>query len=90
MKDAGAVIEVVFVSSDRSEGDMRGYMNESHGDWLSVPWGSPLASHLKSKYGVSGIPALIVVKKDGTIITRDGRSDVHRKGASAYNEWITK
>jgi hypothetical protein len=42
---------------------------------------------LKSKYGVSGIPCLVVVKKDGTIITKDGRSDVHRFGASCFQQW---
>ena len=31
---------------------------------------------LKSKYNVSGIPALIVVKKNGAVISTDGRSDI--------------
>lgn len=31
---------------------------------------------LKSKYNVTGIPALIVVKKNGAVISTDGRSDV--------------
>jgi len=90
LKDEGAGIEILFVSSDRSENDMRQYMNESHGNWLAIPWGSQLAAMLKSKYNVSGIPALIVVKPDGTILSRDGRSDVHRKGTMVYQEWTKK
>ena len=39
-----APVEVVFVSSDRSEQEMLQYMVESHGDWYSVQWGSPIAS----------------------------------------------
>lgn len=31
---------------------------------------------LAEKYNVSGIPALIVVKSDGTLITANARSDV--------------
>jgi hypothetical protein len=42
---------------------------------------------LKSKYGVSGIPCLVVVKKNGTVITKDGRSDVHRLGAGCFQQW---
>ena len=34
LKDMNAPVEVVFVSSDRSENDMLQYMVESHGDWL--------------------------------------------------------
>merc|ERR1712071_666122 len=79
LKDSGAKIEIIFVSSDRSEGDMRSYMNEAHGDWLALPWGSQITSVLKHKYNVGGIPCLVAVKKDGTVITADGRSDVMRK-----------
>merc|ERR1712233_58132 len=31
---------------------------------------------LKQKYGVSGIPFLVVVKADGTLVTKDGRAHV--------------
>ncbi|XP_046441673.1 nucleoredoxin-like protein 2 [Daphnia pulex] len=87
LEAVGARLECIFVSSDRSENEMIQYMVESHADWLAIPWGTQLAGTLKSKYGVSGIPCLVVVKKDGTIITKDGRSDVHRFGASCFQQW---
>ena len=46
LKDNNAKIEIVFVSSDRSENDMKSYMNESHGDWMAIPWGSPITSYV--------------------------------------------
>lgn len=87
VKGAGGRIEVVFVSSDRSQQEMFQYMAEAHAEWMAIPWGSPTAANLKAKYNVSGIPALIVVKKNGQIITTDGRSDVHRMGANCYQQW---
>jgi len=69
-------LEIVFVSSDRSPDDMTSYMKESHGDWLGVEHNSQLANDLKQKYGVSGIPFLVVVKADGTLVTKDGRAHV--------------
>ena len=69
-------LEIVFVSSDRSPEDMISYMKESHGDWCGVEHNSALATDLKQKYGVQGIPMLVVVKKDGTLVTKDGRSHV--------------
>ena len=44
-------LEIVFISSDRSEEDMSSYMKESHGDWLAVAHNSNLANDLKQKYG---------------------------------------
>merc|ERR1712078_513147 len=56
-------VEIVFVSSDRSNDDMLSYMKESHGDWLATEHGSPL----------------VVVKPDGTLVTKDGRAHVCSK-----------
>lgn len=44
VKENDAKLECIFVSSDRSENDMLQYMNESHGDWLAIPWESPVAA----------------------------------------------
>merc|ERR1711963_1111230 len=55
------------------------YGEESHGDWCGVEHNSNLANELKQKYGVQGIPMLVVVKKDGTVVTKDGRSNVVSK-----------
>jgi len=67
-------VEIIFVSSDRSPADMISYMKESHGDWLAVEHGSEVGQGLKQKFGVSGIPCLVVLKSDGTLITKDGRA----------------
>merc|ERR1712154_624855 len=53
-------VEIIFVSSDRSPADMVSYMKESHGDWYGVEHGSDLAQGLKQKFGVSGIPCLVL------------------------------
>ena len=38
--------------------------------------------------GISGIPSLVVVKKDGTLVTKDGRSHVTGKNpAQAVKDW---
>ena len=73
-------MEVIFVSSDRSQADMISYMSESHADWLAIPFGSPSVQTLSAHFGVRGIPALIVVGRDGSIISRDGRQEVMDMG----------
>jgi len=69
-------LEIIFVSSDQSHDAMMAYMKESHGDWLVVEHESDLSNTLDQKYGIEGIPTLIVCKKDGTVVTENGRGDV--------------
>ncbi|XP_054717777.1 nucleoredoxin-like protein 2 [Uloborus diversus] len=81
-------LEVIFVSSDRSEDALFDYMAEAHGDWLAVPFGSNIVEQIKKKFDIRGIPSLVIVKKDGTVVTSNGRSDVEKKGAAAVKEWM--
>merc|ERR1712126_97683 len=81
-------IEIVFVSSDQSAEDMNAYMKEAHGDWMAVEHNSDVSNQLSQKYGVSGIPCLVVVKKDGTLVTKEGRSGVTSMApAQAVESW---
>ncbi|XP_023340806.1 nucleoredoxin-like protein 2 isoform X3 [Eurytemora carolleeae] len=81
-------VEIVFVSSDESNEDMLSYMKESHGDWLAIEHNSNLTNSLNEKYEVDGIPTLVVCKKDGTVITKDGRDHVMSKQpAQAVKDW---
>ena len=63
-------------------------MKESHGDWLAVPHGSEAGQELKKKFGVTGIPCLVVIKvADGSLITKEGRNAVQTKGPAAVKDW---
>lgn len=68
--------EVVFVSSDRSEDAKSKYMTEAGMAWPAVKWNSDAANALKSRYEISGIPTLVMLRDDGATLTRDGRSMV--------------
>jgi len=83
----GGSVEVIFVSSDRSQEDMANYMKESHADWLAVPFGSPANQVLSSHFGVRGIPAVKVVGRDGTTISAEGRQEVISLGVAAFKQW---
>jgi len=79
-------VEVIFVSSDESKEDMVNYMNESHGDWYAFDHGSKIGQKLKKKFHVSGIPTLVALKTDGTILNEDATDDIE-KGPSIIDEW---
>ena len=87
IKKQGNPFEIVFVSSDRDEKHMLDYMREMKMPWLAIPFGDGRVGKLKSKFGIRGIPSLVIVDAQGNTITKDGRGDVGRKGAAAYKAW---
>uniref|UniRef100_A0AC34QPS1 Thioredoxin domain-containing protein n=1 Tax=Panagrolaimus sp. JU765 TaxID=591449 RepID=A0AC34QPS1_9BILA len=81
-------LEIVFVSFDRTAADLDKYLSEAHGNWLYIPYGDKNIETLSEKYGVSGIPSLIVIKPDGEVITKEGRADVQGKPPKAtLSKW---
>ncbi|PAV71494.1 hypothetical protein WR25_12233 [Diploscapter pachys] len=88
LKSSGE-FEVVFISYDRNEQDLKSYMKEAHGDWYHISFKHPKIQELASKYGVNGIPALIIIKPDGEIITKEGRTNVQAKTSPkvTISEW---
>jgi thiol-disulfide isomerase/thioredoxin len=82
--------EVVFVSSDRSPKAQMEYMKGSKMEWYTMPHRSDAANTLSKKYGVRGIPALMIVSSDGKTITKDGRTDVTSNPNGALKGWKKK
>lgn len=69
-------LEIVFVSFDHDAEKAMKYIAEAHGNWLYLLPEDQKVKDLSDRFSVDGIPTLIVVKPDGSIITNDGRSDV--------------
>jgi len=82
--------EVVFVSSDRSPKDQMDYMKKAGMKWYTMPHRSSAANALAKKYGIRGIPALIIVSPDGKTITKNGREDVFKNASGALKTWAKK
>jgi nucleoredoxin len=68
-------LQVVFVSSDKDQDQFKDYFKEM--PWLALDFEDrKRKAQLSSMFGVRGIPALVIVDKDGSVITKDGRSAV--------------
>ena len=80
-------VEIIFISADRDSDAMMSYMKESHGDWYALEHKSKLKNTLEQKYEVQGYPTLVVLRADGSLITKDGRGNVQSKGSQAVEEW---
>jgi nucleoredoxin len=67
-KAARDKFDVIFVSADKTEESMLGYMKEDDMEWPAIAYdklrGNPL-----SKYGGRGIPCLVVLDENGTVVS---------------------
>lgn len=83
--------EIVFVSLDNSEGEKKTYISEMDMKWLTVPGASsPEAQKLAQKFQIRGIPSLIVLGPDGSVVTANGREDVMIAPDKALQKWKEK
>jgi len=71
----GKNFEVVFVSSDRDENSFTEYFRDM--PWLALPYSDrDRKATLSSKFKVRGIPTLVILDEDGSLITKNGRNSV--------------
>ena len=87
LRREGKPFEIVFVSSDRSEADMRRYMANYGMPWKAVPFSSSRREELGRRFKIRGIPSLVIVDANGKLLTANGRDDVGSLGAAAYDRW---
>lgn len=64
--------DVLFVSSCKSEKDMLGYMSEDKMGFLAVPHDKVRDTGLMKTHNVSGIPHLVVLDKNGKVVSSPG------------------
>lgn len=79
--------EVVFVSSDKDLDTQKSYMTEYGMKWPAIPQTDAAGKELSRKYGVRGIPTLVVLGADGSTISKDARMDVARDAENALAKW---
>ncbi|EPB67520.1 hypothetical protein ANCCEY_13388 [Ancylostoma ceylanicum] len=67
------------------------YLTEHCGGWLAIPFGDGRIQEFLAKYEVPTIPALKVLKDDGSILVADARNQVQEKGrddpVKLFEEW---
>jgi len=78
--------EIIFVSSDQDEDSFKEYFG-------SMPWKAisfekeDVRTALGEKFGIRGIPALIVLNSEGKVISKDGRAEVMKSKEKAFDTW---
>ncbi|CAF4476628.1 unnamed protein product, partial [Didymodactylos carnosus] len=67
--------DIVFVSGDTDQASFDEYYKEM--PWKAIPFADrTLAEKLNEKYEIQGIPSLIILKPDGSVLTADGDGEL--------------
>jgi thiol-disulfide isomerase/thioredoxin len=66
--------ELVFCSMDKTDAEYKSYTSDM--PWYCLPHTSPVMGKLANQYGAQGIPHLVVLDKDGTVLQQDGVGEV--------------
>ncbi|VDM56636.1 unnamed protein product [Angiostrongylus costaricensis] len=94
LKDSGKDFEIVLVSRDREDEDLKEYLTEHCGGWFGIPFGDERIKKFLEKYEVPTIPALKVLNADGSVLIADARNEVTEKGGDnpvqLFEEWQKK
>lgn len=67
-KQGGQLFQVLFVSSDHSDAEMKNYIKSAKMPWPAIVYHSEARKLVKLQYGGSGIPQLVLLDKKGHIV----------------------
>ncbi|KAJ8963356.1 hypothetical protein NQ318_018828 [Aromia moschata] len=79
-------MEVIYVSADTEEKLFTKHFKE-HGPWYSIPFGNTLAEVLRWRYNITCMPQIVVVRKDGLIVTRRGTRELEELDIDVLVTW---
>jgi nucleoredoxin len=57
--------------------------------WLAIPRGDARVATVAKKFEVRGVPRLIVLKPDGTVIDSNGVKKVSSEGPAAIEQYLS-
>lgn len=78
--------EVIFVSGDKTQEEYDQYYAEM--PWLALPRADKRIGNIAKKFEVKGVPRLIVLKPDGTVINPNAVKKVTDEGPAAIDEFL--
>ena len=85
-KKKGKSIEIVFVSSDKTDSDFSEYYNIM--PWLALCRNEmKVKEQLVKKFSVFGFPKLVVCDKEGNVIDSNARFTVQKFNTDSYDAW---
>ncbi|XP_044744865.1 nucleoredoxin-like protein 2 [Coccinella septempunctata] len=84
--------EIILIASEKSATDFDYFFRRLSGPWYAVPFEDATkmetnAEEIRWRFGISHIPFIVVVKPDGTYISRNALQDLENLGLNVVVAW---
>ncbi|OQR72171.1 redoxin family protein-like [Tropilaelaps mercedesae] len=77
---------VIYASSDRTLTDMQELLKK-YPEWYALPWKDPVIIELADLFDIDGIPTVVVLRQDSSVVTTQGRDDIMLLKSKAWTKW---
>ncbi|XP_040846186.1 nucleoredoxin-like protein 1 [Ochotona curzoniae] len=82
-----AQLALVYVSQDRTEAQQELFLRDMPEKWLFLPFEDDLRRDLGRQFHVERLPAVVVLKPSGDVLTRDATAEIQRLGPACFANW---
>ncbi|XP_069321464.1 nucleoredoxin-like protein 1 [Eulemur rufifrons] len=82
-----AQIALVYVSQDPTEEQQDLFLRDMPEKWLFLPFEDDLRRDLGRQFSVERLPAVVVLKPGGDVLTRDAAEEIQRLGPACFANW---
>jgi len=56
--------------------------------WPAIPWNDPRIKAVAKEFRVKGLPQLIVLRRDGSLVSANAVQKITEEGPMAIEEWL--
>ena len=79
--------EIVMVSADSSSSAQLNYMKDMDMSGYALALNSPKTNQLYRQFSITGIPTVVILSHDGSILSQNGRSEVTYNANTSISTW---
>ncbi|XP_054983586.1 nucleoredoxin-like protein 1 [Sorex araneus] len=82
-----AQLALVYISQDPTEEQQDLFLRDMPEKWLFLPFGDQLRRDLPRRFSVEHLPAVVVLKPGGDVLTRHAAEEITRLGPACFANW---
>ncbi|KAM4595786.1 nucleoredoxin-like protein 1 [Fundulus diaphanus] len=81
------LLALIYVSLDQSEEQQEKTLNELHKRTLFLAFDDPYRKELQAMFKVKDIPAVVVLRPDGSVLSLNAVQDISHLGTDCFRNW---
>ncbi|KAL1773337.1 nucleoredoxin 1 [Sigmodon hispidus] len=82
-----AQLALIYVSQDPTEEQQDLFLRDMPDKWLFLPFHDDLRRDLGRRFSVRRLPAVVVLKPGGDVLTNDATDEIQRLGPACFANW---